>query len=468
MPQSLQSKALAGGVVLIGRQLLGIIFSTAGMLITTRLLGPQKYGQFIIISGLTGYAILVAKMGLDAYLIRYTGQLGKGPIGVAQTLYLVIALLLFAVCIAFGSLAALWYEDASLRDLFWGYAIVPPVTVITAAPMALLDRQLAYRQVARIELSAQLLSLAVSIPIVWFTASVWGLIAGAFVQSVVALFSSWHSSRMEFDPQWDWGEARAQLAFSFGYGASNWIWQLRDLVNPLCVGKLLGSEAVGYVAVAVRLGLMVGFAKNAISRVYLSFLARIANDREAMKEAVETGLNHQVLMLVVSYVVFLSLAPELIRNFIGVKWLPVLTVFPFIAVGHIINAGFSLHSSGLYVIGRTRDVFLLNSLNVALFIPFAWYFMTVSGKISGFGWAEVAAFPSYLVIRQALRRHLFAIREGTLYLNVIAGICAIALMSHELNGDFWPRALLGYSILIILFLAVPQNRNTLLSLALRK
>jgi O-antigen/teichoic acid export membrane protein len=460
MSSSLESKALTGGAVLVGRQLFGIILSLVGMLVTTRLLGPHIYGQFVIVSGLTGYAVNVGKLGLDVYLIRHQGELNQKQVGVTQGLYVALGLFFSAVTFALGPVVAWWYNDPFLCKLFWSYAIIIPLTLMSAVPMALLDRQLSYKQAAMTELAGQLCYVVLSVSIVWFSRSVWGLIIGIVGQALATLVLATYWSRMRFRPRFILGEAKAQVLYGFGYSASVWIWQVRDLVNPLLVGKLLGAEAAAFVAMALRLAGMVGFAKNAVWRVYMSYLARLADDRDKMKEAVEKGLSHQVLITGVSFIAFMAVAPDLVHGLMGQKWMPVLEVLPFIAAGLVVNSGFSLYSSALYIIGKNHDVSLFHTLHIVLFVSSAWILLNVLGSITGYGWAEVAAFISYALIRHSFRRRLFAIRENPMYLNIAFVLGGIVLNAQLTHGPIWIRTAASSALLLVILFGVPWNRST--------
>lgn len=443
----------------MARQLFGIVLSLIGMLVTTRLLGPHKYGQFIIVAGLTGYALNVGKLGLDVYLIRYQGELEQKQVGVTQGLYLAIGFLFAVIIFSLGPVVAWWYKDPFLCNLFWSYAIITPLTLMSSIPIALLDRQLAYKQAAKIELVGQLLYVALSVCIVWVTHSVWGVIIGIFAQTLMTLILATYWSNMKFRPRWIPQEARAQVRYGFGYSSSIWIWQARDLVNPLLVGKLLGAEAAAFIAMALRLASLVGFAKSAVWRVYMSYLARLADDRGKMKEAIETGLSHQVLITGVSFIAFMTIAPDLIQGLMGQKWMPILQVFPFIAAGVIVNSGFSLYSSALYIIGKNHDVSLFHTVHIILFVSSAWFLLTKLGSITGYGWAEVAAFFSYILIRYAFRKRLFPIRENFMYINIILMLGSMILLMQLLTEPLWLRMCTSSILLLAILYGVPRNRS---------
>ena len=458
MRSALESKALSGGVALVARQMVGIALSIASMLISTRLLGPHKYGHYAIITGLMGYATVVGKMGLDVYLIRRQGDLYQDHIGVTQCLYSFIGIVIVSVGLLLGPLAAKWYGEPDLRGLLWAYAVVPPMTLMSGVPIALLDRRLEYKKSVKVELSGQVVYVAVSLLIVVLTRTVWGLVLGAICQAAVSLIMAVRLSGMKFRPSWDAIEAKAQLRYGLGYASSGWIWQMRNLVNPVIVGKMLGAEAVAYVAMAIRLATLVGFAKLAIWRVYMSFLARLSDDREKMRKAIESGLSLQVLVLGVSFIGFLVLAPEIVRGLMGAKWMPILVVFPFIAAGMMVNGGFSLHSSALYVTGYNWDVSRFHVAHILMFAAGAVFFIHAAGSITGYGLAEVAAFASYRWIRNGLRRRLFTINESRLYMNIAIGIAGMALMSGIQGSALWVRMLTGLAFLLAMTFGIPTNR----------
>lgn len=454
-----EEKASAGGVFLIGRQLLGMGLSLVSVIVVTRMLGPQKYGLFAIVSGIAGYASEVGKLGLDVYLIRHQGNLEQRQIGVTQTLYLIIGLGISLAIGIFSPFLAKWYNESNLLYIFQAYSVIIPITMFAAVPTALLDHRLEFRQVVTAEFVGQLANVMVAVPLIWQFRSIWGLVAGALVQSILVLLLTSHWSKMRPSPCWNWQEAKAQIRYGFGYSASVWVWQGRNLVNPLLVGKLLGTEAVAYVAMAMRLTAMLGFAQGAVWRIYMSLLARVAHDRKRMKEAMETGLRFQIMILGVVFIIFSGVSRELVTGVMGERWLPVLRIFPFIAAGMIVNSGFSLYSSALYVIGENREVTLFHIVHLALFATSAWCIIAIDKDVIGYGWAEIAAFASYYFIRRALHVRLFAVSERQLYFNILLVLGSILLLSSISESTLMLRLVVLLCMLCILLFAIPQNRE---------
>ena len=87
------------------------------------------------------------------------------------------------------------------------------------------------------------------------------------------------------------------LSYSLGISASGWVWSLQSLINPLIVGRFAGEAAVGYVALAIRLVDVLGFAKAATYRISIAALAKVQGDRDRLRRAVTEGMGLQILVL---------------------------------------------------------------------------------------------------------------------------------------------------------------------------
>jgi PST family polysaccharide transporter len=66
----LRNQIMRGGAFLAVRQLLGMVISLVGMLLLTRLIGPEKYGLYTAAFGMAWYLQIVSQLGVEVYLVR--------------------------------------------------------------------------------------------------------------------------------------------------------------------------------------------------------------------------------------------------------------------------------------------------------------------------------------------------------------------------------------------------------------
>jgi O-antigen/teichoic acid export membrane protein len=123
---------------------------------------------------------------------------------------------------------------------------------------------------------------------------------------------------------------------------------------------------------------------------------------------------------------FALLAPIVIPLGFGLRWVPSLHVFPFIALGYLTNAMFNLHSSVLYLYRKNISVTLFHLVHVGIFATASALFVWKFG-FNGYGYAEVAALCSYFVIHWQIVRAINRPRYSSATLWFL--IAAIAILS---------------------------------------
>jgi len=247
------------------------------------------------------------------------------------------------------------------------------------------------------------------------------------------------------------------ISYGLGFSASMWIWQLRSLVNPLIVGRYAGVEAVGFIALAIRLVESLGFVKGVAWRVSIAALAKVQDEGARLTKAITDGMRLQVLALGVLFLGFVLIGPWLLPILLGERWAPVMQISSFVALGYLVNALFSLHSSALYVVQRNWEVAFFHLIHIILFAGGALLLVPRLGII-GYGWSEVIALLSYPIIHFQLVKYVgnpkyflagiwtlaFAIALFWQWIGIAAFLPLLGILAYPAT---W-RTLKGYWIMI--------------------
>lgn len=398
---------MRGGTFLVLRQVLGMAISLGGVLLLTRVLGPEIYGLYAATLGIFVYAQSLSQLGIEIYIVRREGEEDIRTYHQAFTLLLLLGLGGMLLSLLGIPLIQEWVRlegfSAVARVMFLGL----PVVLLNQVPLARLERQLDYKRVATIELSGQLIYYLVALPLAFHGAGVWAAVAGWWIQQLQTTGLLYWLAR--YRPRFHWNsETIAQmLSYSVGYSASAWVWQLRNLVNPLIVGRYAGAEAVGYIALAIRIVEILSFVKSATWRLSIAAFARVQGDPVRLGKAVTEGMSLQILALGPLLVVASWLNPWLIPLLFGSHWLPVIQIYPFIALSYLSNAMFNLHSSVLYVLKRNWEVTAFHFAHVVLFAGTALLVISRFRNLGfiGYGWGEIAALASYAIL------HVFVVQN---------------------------------------------------------
>ena len=401
--QPISSATMRCGVYLAGRYGLGVLVSVGNMMVLTWWIGPHTYGVFVTAIAIVAFLAVLARAGVDTYLVRSDAAPGEQTYGTAATI-----IVSFSAGLALGAAAATpllvrWYGSREFEAPYLVLLATVPLTGLTGIPMACLERDLNFRSIAGIELAGQSAGFLVSAVLAWRRAGVWAPVAGQVVWQVLTLIAAASAAATPLRLRFHRERAREMLAYGAGLTASLRTWQLRTLVNPLLVGRLAGAEAVAYVALAIRIAEALGTFRLAAGRMAIAALARLQSRRDDFRQALQLALRLQVITLGPLLCAFAWLGPWIVPRVVGARWMPSLSVYPFIAAGVLVNSVYNLQASALFVVGKQWVVLRSYAAHVVLLATGTLCFLPCFG-IAGYGWAELLACAAYFLIHCGLAR----------------------------------------------------------------
>src|SRR5581483_5009906 len=392
-----------GGIYLGLRYGLGVLISIGNMFVLTWWIGPRAYGVFVTAIGLTTFLVGLTRNGIDTYLVRRVEKPDRSLYDVASTLILAFSVALLAFGVAAVPLLRRWYGNSEFVGPYLALLVTSPLVGLAGPATAKLDRELKFTLVAQIELSGQFLALIVSLLLAWRGFGVWAPVAGQLAWqisgTIAALAAAGFVPRLRFDR----AVSREMLTFGAGYTASIRTWQLRTLVNPLLVGRLVGAEGVAYVGFAIRVAEGLGFIRVAAARLAIAGLAALQKDRKQIRAALESAQTIQVIVLGPLLCAFALTSPYVVPALLGARWTPSLQVFPFVALGVLVNSIFNLQASALFVIGKQWLVLKAFALHAGLLVVSTVLLVPLLG-IVGYGWADLIACGGYLFLQDGISR----------------------------------------------------------------
>ncbi len=394
-----------GGLALGVRQALGMAFGIIGVLVSTRILGPTNYGIYATAFGIHTFAVALSQAGIGVFLIRADREVDERVFNTASSLLLLLgcagAFVETVVVPEFGKILGLGDAMPVLALL----ACSLPIQLIGTAASARLERALNYSRVAAIELTSQVTYYLVAIPLAFAGAGAWSLATAWVMQQAIGCVYFYIAAA--WVPRLGWNQAIVLkiLRYAVSYSSATWIWQGKWLVNSLVVGSIFGVDAVGVVTLVIRLIEVLSFAKATAYRISIAAFARVQNDAQKLLTGIAEGMEVQVLGVGVPYVLFGLLGDQIIALFFGSRWSAIMDIYPFVAIGYLTNAVFSLHSSALAVLRKNGPVIVFGMIYLLIFVPSAYALMHLAG-LSGYGYAELMALASYAILHLYVRREV--------------------------------------------------------------
>jgi PST family polysaccharide transporter len=402
---SVQQVTTLDGIYVGARYGLGILIGLANMFALTWWIGPHAYGIFVTVIGLSAFLGTLTRVGADTYLVRREAPPDERLYNVAATLIACISVGLVTIGTVAVPALMHWFSSREFVFPYLATLVTVPISGIAGPPIAKLERDLNFRTAAGIELTGQFLALTVSAVLAWQRLGVWAPVAGVITSQTFVALAAWQAAQIKPCMVFDAIEIRAMLSFGLGYTLSLRVWQLRALVNPLLIGRILGAEAVAFVALAVRIAESLGFVRSAAGRLAVAGLSRLHSEPDRFRRAIQKGLELQVLTIGPLLCVFAAVAPALIVTLFGSRWSACVQLYPWVALAILINSVFNLQASGLYVLEEQWAVLWSYCAHIVVFASVAYLLASRIG-IRGYGWADVVACISYWWLHRKLSQRV--------------------------------------------------------------
>jgi len=278
-----------------------------------------------------------------------------------------------------------------------------PFQLLSVPASTRLERRLDYRNVAMVEISGQIAFYLLGVPLVMLKFGPRALAAAWVLQQLVSCIVAHAAARTIPRLAFDAGTARRIVHYAAEFSVANWIWQARMLVNPLVVGPALGAQAVGLVGMTIGLLEMLSIIKTIAWRLSVAILTKFKSDIARIRSAVTEGMELQVLAVGTILLGFGWTGHFIVPRLFGARWAGVMNIYPFIALSYLTIAAFNIHSATLSVINRNRGLAVYHTISVTIFATVA-YFAVGRYGIFGYGYAEVATIPAYVVMHIVVAR----------------------------------------------------------------
>jgi O-antigen/teichoic acid export membrane protein len=373
----LSLRDIAGGLVTgsifqIGSQAITLVLGFARSVLVLRLLLPADVGVVAIALVLVNFIGTLATFGLNAALV----QRDKAEPEAVSTHFVLRAIL---VALSFGAtvlcipLFRLLYPGVPLLiPVVLGVAGVRVLAALYSTPMVLLQRRLAYRRLAALDVLSSAAMLVVAPLLAWRGWGPWSLVVGEqLTGTVVSMIGLWL-----YRPPWRLSTtlsrpiASQYLRFGRVILANVELNFLLDQFDDFWVGKALGATAAGFYSKAYEFA---RYPRRIIAMplqpVFFSAYARLQSDRRRLSQAYHRLNSFVVRAGFLFSMILVLVAPEFIELLLTAKWLPMVNTFRLMVVYSLLDPLIVTAGNLTIAVGHPTILTRIKLVQAAVFVP---------------------------------------------------------------------------------------------------
>ncbi len=327
----LGKRTIKGGIVTLLSQVLKLLLQIGSMVLLARLLTPEDYGLFGIVSAVTALGLIIKDMGLAAATLS-SPTLNHTQ--VSNLLWITVRrnVALAAVTCAIAPLVSQFYGDARLTPLLVVMASTFVILSLGSQHQALLRRQMRFRSLAAIDLISMLFGVCVAVLCASMGAQIWALVGMQMGMAVGSTVGSWLLCN------WRPGLPKRQVGNDglLEFGKQIVSFQVLEYcvrnIDSLLIGRWCGAGILGLYDRAFQLHMIP--AQNIcwpIGAVILGTLSRVRSETQRFhKYAILTVFSSSCLCMPIIAFLFVT-SHEAVSLLLGENWMGAVDIFRALA-----------------------------------------------------------------------------------------------------------------------------------------
>lgn len=386
----LKARSVRGGAVTISAQIVKLLAQFATIAVLARLLEPSAFGLVAMTAAAVAFLELFKDLGLSAATVQ-RATLSHEQVSTMFWLNVALGVLAAVLTAALAPALAWFYGEDSLVGITLCLAAGFIVSGFSTQHLALLRRQMRFKALALLQLTAELLGMAAAIGAAFGGAGYWALVVQRLVWVTVLTLGAWIACSWRPGAFGPWRGVRELLGFGGNVAISNLVGLLARSADQVLIGWFWGAAALGLYERASKLVLLPLNNLNApLHAVAMPALSRAADEPERHRRAY-LRMVEKLAMVTMPAGVLLVVAPDWIVGLaLGPQWLsaaPVLAWLGLTAIYQPVTYTLSWLLMSQNRTGEMRSFSLFNALvlvaAIAVALPYGMEAVAAVYALSG-------------------------------------------------------------------------------------
>lgn len=430
----------------------GKFLTFISMVVLARLLAPAQFGVVALALLAIQYLDALGDLGISEALIYQRDNLERAA-NVAFIISLLSGLGLAIVAVLCAPAFAAFYNEPTITPMLQVLALSLIVTSFGQTQMALLTKDMRFRQKMIPDLSRNLVKGLASVGLALLGFGAWSLVWGQVLGALATTIALWATSRWRPRFVWDAALARQMLGYGgqiLGIQVLSVVWATADY---LIVGKLLGRADLAYYQQAFRVtDLLIINIAFVVGKVLFPSYAKMSHDRSLLEQGYLSTIRYISLATLPLSIGVCLVAPVFVSLVFGPRWVAMTPALQLLAIRAGLstlsfNGGHLLKAIGKPAIVNYQVLAKLVVLVIVVLLTVPYGFVAVAaGQV---GVALFVVVMDFLTIRWQLGFSLTNIwRQIQPALVASVGMAAAVWLLVSRTPAEWPLAGLIGAVLL--------------------
>lgn len=316
---NLKAKAVKGAGINVIIQFLGLITNTVSVIILARLLTPKDFGLVAMVTAFSIWLMNFGENGFAEYIIQKR-EISKEEVNSIFWLHVLISSVFAVGFSLFGICLVNFYSEPSLLGISVAMAISFILIAFTTSPLAMLKKEMKFKPIAFVRLTAAVLSVSFAIAAALIGMSYWAIVIRQLTALVVVMVGAWVLC--------PWRPKRPQIikaleGFKYSlkvYANFSLSYAMRN-IDKVLLGKFYGSEILGNYDRGYQLSMIpLNNLLTPLHNVALATLSRLKEDEKQFISYYSKAVGMVSFLGTAAALVLTLSANDIIYLLLGPEW----------------------------------------------------------------------------------------------------------------------------------------------------
>jgi O-antigen/teichoic acid export membrane protein len=346
------------------------VLQICSLFVYTKYLTPYDFGLFAMVLLFTSIVQLLNDFGIKSLIVLHPNPSQE----LKSTIYFLNILIGTILSILFffsAELISSFYNNMEIINIIVIMSITFVFTSSYSIQIALLEKELKFKNIEMVELLSIVLSISIGLTCVVNGMGVYSLVTQILAKQIISIVLYWIFSKWR--PSFIFSIYEIQQIFTHlkNLTLSNIITAIGKNTDQILIGKFLSSSSLGIYNIAFRIVMLpIQSITATILKVTFPVLSKVQNNKEKLKDI------YLITLLLVSIIVVpLSIGLSLLSNlfvelFLGASWSEVAPLISIMSISAMLQS--ILSTTGIILLSRglTSYILKLTIFNISTLIIF--------------------------------------------------------------------------------------------------
>lgn len=417
-------------------------------------LSPADFGIWGLVNVLITAMESLTEVGIQQLIIQ-RDEVGKRFLKSIWGFMILRGFFITATALLIVPYYASFVNSPDSQFIFTLAIIVPSIQAFTTPALYLAEKDIEFKNIAIFDALEQIIFFVIVVVLAFYYRSVLAMVAALLIVEGIKVLLSYRFFGVPAAPRLpEWKYVKE----IFSHGKHFFLISLGTFItiqlDNLTVGKLLGSDILGYYIVAYTLiNVVITVIRKLFGRVLFPFYTKLVQGDKKAHKKINRILEDQFLLLCILFGLMFMLAPPLINLFFAKEWEHAIPIIQILTLAGLMR-GMGNLVVPMFLAEKKQNILAAGRMiEVITFLPFI-YFLTTQYNAIGAAFGVGIIFLVAMIYRTIMAHKLFELevfKSSTMMFIVafVLLVCTAFVLLVYFESYFYLIEFVGIPLLLI-------------------